>query len=163
MNLITTLLAMITAKTLIYGGFGVGTGLIVLESVGRRKFPESVFRPSNGIDHLTDLSVRAWTWAGFQFARCTDLYYILQEYFPYEDIRRLGGSTAHLVVSPFKALKGYHDYYTSGMTPLQYGIVSSAIVVAALGLGIRYYWRPEFNTMFYNGFHNLRGRFIGGR
>ena len=152
----TILLLNLTMRSLMMYAAGGSVGLVMLESVLRRKAPESLFRPSNLIDLGTTYSRSISRWVGFQFARFTDIYYLIKEFFPYEDIQRLGGSLWRLCISPFQALKGYHDYYTAGMTPLQYGIVSSAIVIGLLGLGLRYYWKPEHSAMIYNVFHGLR-------
>jgi len=131
-------------KYLAIGGPALAIGVIMMESVGRRKFPESLFRPTNLMNLLTDKSNIFFTNLGHYFAKFTNLYTLMVEYFPVQEIRDLSEGTLALAITPFSVLKGYHDYYTQAMTPIQYGIVSSAIVV---GLGTAagyYYWQPNW-------------------
>ena len=71
---------------------GLSIGIISLtgiESYFRRNYPDSSFRPTIAMSLLTTKSRVFFHYLGYQFARLTDIYYIIKEYFPYEDIRSL--------------------------------------------------------------------------
>ena len=160
-SLLTDMLKLMTNMKVMMTAFVFSAiALIFLESTSRKNFPNSMLRPTNTIDYLTTLLTRFFSWIGFQFARLTDIYYLIKELFPYEDIRRLTSSIWNLFASFFHLFKGYHDYYTDALTPLQYGLVSSSIVIGLLGLSFHYFWRPSYGLMLYNIFHNIRSKVL---
>jgi len=106
--------------------------LVVVESYFRRTNQTSRYRPSNLIEELAERCRSVFRWIGFQIARLTDLYYWIKEYFPYEDICRLVKVTSDLVVSPFWAIKGWYSYYSASMSNVQFGVLTSILVICGL-------------------------------
>ena len=130
------------------------SSLVVIESACRRStaYQDSYLRPTVVIDAATewcatqmaafvDMCRRCCEWLGRQFARFTNLYYLLKELFPYEDICNLCNASwsficmlacqvAELVCTPVSFVKGYYDYFLGNTTPFVYGVVSTLIVVS---------------------------------
>lgn len=130
--------------------------LIVLESFCHTNSPESLLRPTIFIDYCAAYSRSIWSWCGFQFARFTNLYYFIKEFVPFEDIQHLIDSIYYLMISPFEILRGYYNYYMVGVTPLQYGLISSLIATGIISLIIKLYWKKQYSCYLYHKYHSFR-------
>lgn len=56
---------------------------------------------------------------------------------PLEDAALLTKQLFRLIATPFRAIKGFHDYHTQNMSKLRYGVLSSFLCVSLVALAAR--------------------------
>ena len=91
--------------------------LLVMENYCRNDedWKNSNFRPSIGLNWLA-INAKFWfQWAGFQFAKLTDVFYWIYEYLM-EDLVNILRPLGQLIFSWLQFFKGYFDYFLSAVT-----------------------------------------------
>ncbi len=123
--------------------------VVFSETLFRNHAPDSTIRPTNVLDTITIHSRNVFEWIGWIIARITDLYYLIENYLPFKDVRMLVVGMMKMVASPLYVIKGYHNYYAQYLTEFQYYGVSLCVVVMVVAVSCWWFFNECPNTLGY--------------